>query len=137
MRPALDYMVLRSDDRDLTKLDGFAIDAVHDFIKKIENLDESILSNEVKAKVVDKLKKTTVTKLFISNFTDQRLEEYYEELNLKGDENLIKSAMEIHYFYKKVILDYKGSKSSLDKLAQFKTVHYNRFNQELSNYLNG
>lgn len=133
MRPALDFLCLQSDRRDLSELDKFALNAVHDMKEKVKTFNESILSSEVKEKVVEKLSVTTVSKLFTKNFTEKHLDEYYAELNLNGSEDLLKSALEIRYFFKKVTLDYEGSKSSLNALAQFKTIHYNRFAHELSN----
>lgn len=140
MRPALEVLLSKAKDRDTEKLHRFANDAVHDFIEKVKSLNESILSKEVKQKVIEKLNRITIlSELFARNFSEQNLDDYYEELNLNGDENLVQTALEMQKFYKRIENDYKnhfteGSKIWLDTAAQRDLILYDILSDELSKF---
>lgn len=138
MRPGLEMLLTTAHDRDSVKIDQFVKGGVDDFTEVIKNIDESILSKEVKEKTLEKLSKIVIlTNSFAHNFTTQHLEEYYDELNLEGNENLVESAFEIQRFYRRIKNDYKdlftkNSKSSLDSAAQSDLLSYNTLNDEFS-----
>ena len=138
MRPALEVLLSIESYRDAEKLDKFAKDAIQDFIEKVKTENETILSKEVKEKTVEKLIKIKVlSKLFTKDLNDKNLDEYYDELDLKGDETFIQSALKMQKFLKKIRNDYKdhfteGSKSWLESAAQVDLVTYNTLSDELS-----
>lgn len=131
MRPGLEVLLANANERDVTKLEKFVSSAIQDFVDKVKTLDESILKPEIKEKVLLKLGAIDLlSDLFAHNFTKNNLEEYYEELNLKGDEDLVASALEIARFHRRINNDYKhlfteGSKSSLDSASQSDGISYN------------
>lgn len=139
MRPALEVLLSKDTTRDTDRLESFAKNAVHEFIERVKKVNESVLSKEVKKNTVEKLNKITIlSKIFAKNFSEQNLKDYYEELNLKGDESLVKSALEIKRFHWKIQNDYKdlfseGSQSWIDSSSQSDLVSYNTLSDELSN----
>ena len=70
--------------RPLEKIQKFADEAVQDFIEKIENMDECVLSSKIKNNVIEKLNNTEVFRV-----DSLDLEDFYGELNLNGTENLV------------------------------------------------
>lgn len=136
----MEFLLSKRSDRDTESLEKFVKGAVYDFIEKVESFNESVLSNEVKQNVVEKLNQITVLPgLFATNFSEKNLEDYYEELELKGDEDLVQSALEIRKFNKKINNDYKdhfteGSKSWLDSAAQADLISYNTLSDKLSKF---
>lgn len=138
MKPALEVLLSKESERDTEKIDKFVKDAVQDFIAKVKSVNETILSKEVKEKTVEKLSKIKVlTKLFTKDLNEKNLDEYYDELDLKGDETFVQSALKMQKFSRKIRNDYKdhftaGSKSWLESAAQANLVTYNALSDELS-----
>lgn len=90
MRPGLEIMLESANERDSVKLQAFTRSAINDFVEKVKNVDESILKADIKEKTLTKLGAIDLLSgSFAHNFTEKNLEEYYEELNLKGDEDLV------------------------------------------------
>lgn len=131
MRPALELMQSLSGERDSKKVDEFVREAVRDFVETIKSVNETVLSTEAREKTVEKLNKiNVVTEIFNRNLTTSTLDDYYEDLKLKGDENLVESALEIESFYMKIKHDYRdlfeeGSRSQMDSASQSDVISYN------------
>jgi len=99
MGPGLEFLISKSVDRDNEKLEDFAQSAIDEYIEGVKNVNESILNRGDKEELVEKMKKIQIyTGVFARNFTENYFEEFYDELNLKGNESLLKSALEIKAF---------------------------------------
>lgn len=138
MRPALELMQSLSGERDSKKVDEFVREAVHDFVETIKSVNETVLNIEAREKTVEKLNKIkVVTEIFNPNLTISTLDDYYEDLKLNGDENLVKSALEIESFYMKIRHDYRdlfeeGSRSQMDSASQADVISYNTLTDAFS-----
>lgn len=141
MRPAVELLLSQFSEIDVQQVERFTRDAVNDFVERIKTVNESVLSEDVKQKVVEKLNKIDILPgPFSHNFTEHHLEEFYDEMKLKGNENLVKSTIQIQRFHKKIDNDYKdlftkNSKSSLDSSAKSDFLSYNTINDELSKFI--
>lgn len=136
MRPALEVLLLKSHDFDNNKLQSFAKSAVDDFIGNIRKMNDCVLSSKVKDEIVKRLNNMTILSAFFAEtFNEKHLEKYYEELKLKGDENLVQSAMEIRNFLKRVSNDDEPysirSKLSVDIMSKQDIVWYFTRNNRL------
>lgn len=140
MRPAMEILVSKSKERNPQDVDAFVKNAINDFKFMIKTANESVLPKEAANKTVEKLDKMKVlSDTFASNFTEAHLEDYYQELDLKGDEGLVESALAIEKFIKKVNNMYKnrfdeGSKISLDSSASTDGISYNTLSDEFSKF---
>lgn len=140
MRPALEILVSKSKERNPQDVDAFVKTAINDFKFMIKTANESVITKAAADKTLEKLNKIKVlSDTFASNFTEANLEEYYQELKLKGDEGLVESALAIEKFTKKVNNMYKnrfdeGSKISLDSSASSDNINYNTLNDEFSKF---
>lgn len=136
LKDALEFFFLRSTTRDIKKLQIFTEEAIQDFIIHIETTHEDDIPSEVKEKVVEKLEK--VLPFFSNNnekFTDQLIADIYDELNLKGVENLVQSAMELRKFGRKLLNKYPSlhDMEEVDESEQHK-VNYDLQTNRLSKY---
>ena len=135
IRPGLELLQSKSSERDSSEVTKFTRGVVNDFIQKIKTVNESVLSDEVKSKVVQKLESIDyLPGLFAHNFTEKRLEEFYADLDLKGNEKLVEMALKIEGFHKKLLNDYKGSEISLDSSASSDAISYNTITDELGKF---
>lgn len=136
----MEILVSKSKERNPQDVDAFVKNAINDFKFMIKTANESVLPKEAADKTVEKLDKIKVlSDTFASNFTEAHLEDYYQELELKGDEGLVKSALAIEKFIKKVNNMYKnrfdeGSKVSLDSSASTDGISYNTLSDEFSKF---
>lgn len=138
MRPALELLQSKSHEVDNRVVEKFARDTVADFADAVKSFDEKVMSSEVKEKVLEKMSAIDyVAGLFHRNFTEDNLENFYDELDLTGDENIVESALKIEKFYKRLFNDYKfsfikDSKSFLDSKSQSELLSYDLLSDELS-----
>lgn len=137
MSPAVEILQSRSGERDAEALGKFVRGAVDDIIEFTMKVNESILKSDIRDKLVEKLKVIDIlAESFAHNFTDDRLEDYYADLNLNGKEELVESALEIENFYRRIQNDYKdhfvkNSRSSLDSDSQRDSISYNTIDDTL------
>lgn len=140
MRPALEFMLSKSKEADESQVESFAHEAVNDFIYEVKHLPDAILPQKIKEKVLEKLALIDILPgVFAHNFTDQQLDEYYDELSLTGDESMVATAIKIQEFQRKIKNDFKflftkGSKSSLDSSAHSDLLSYNTLTDELRKF---
>lgn len=141
MNPAVEVLQSRSLERDADAVGKFVRGAVDDIIEYTKKVNESILKPDIRDKLIEKLKLIDIlAKSFAHNFTDDRLEEYYTDLNLDGKEDLVKGALEIEKFYRRIRNDYKdhfekNSRSSLDSDSQRDSISYNTLEDTLGELL--
>lgn len=133
----MEALLSESGERDNEKLDAFARTAVDDFIEGVKALNEKPIRNRI-ATILSNI--TIVSNLFDKTFIEQHLEEYYSELDLKGDENLVQLESGILRFRIKVYNHKKlesaaDSKNSLDDQAQSKVIEYHFAANRLSKCL--
>lgn len=134
IKPALEFFFEKSIRRDTTKLKIFAQTAVDDIARRVESLDECVLTSEVKEQVLKRLGNVTIRfTTFPENFTEGELEKFYEELNLKGDENLVQSALEIQKFGRN-IGNYPSDNQEiiLNYQSDFELIAYNEAGNGIS-----
>lgn len=138
MRPALELLQSQSHEADNLAAEKFARDVVKDFVEQIKKFGDDVLSADDKEKLLEKIAKIDcIAGLFHRNFTVDHLDEYYNELELNGDENVVESALKIEKFYKKLRNDYRfsfvtDSKSFLDSKSQSELISYDSWSDELS-----
>lgn len=118
------------------KLEEFIRGAIEDFIQNVNNMKECVLRREIKDKIVEHLNNTDVYSLFtIIKHPGQFLEEFHKELNLKGDESLIQSTLEIQKFKTRFDNDfYIRSESDSDNVTRLlveDTLQYNPYARAL------
>ena len=99
MDTATEFLLSIFFPRDFEKIQKFADGVVQDFIKKVETMEECVLSSEVKKNVVEKLNNSVV---FRADSLD--LEDFYGDLNLNGTENLVRSLLETRKFRRRIDL---------------------------------
>lgn len=138
MRPALELLQSKSHEADNLNVERFAREVVNDFVEQIKKFGENVLSADDKEKLLQKISKIDyVAGLFHRNFTVDHLDEYYDELELNGGENVVESALKIEKFHKKISNDFRfsfvtDSKSFLDSKSQSDLISYDTLSDELS-----
>lgn len=130
MAPVLESM-LASRKLNSEEVERFVRNTIHDYLKEIANLYEG---KTVEENFLDGLRATNFSVDFFDyKFTDQTLEEYYSELNLVGDEGLVKSAREIENFHAKIESD--ANKNELEENASKDEIVYRPYaNHNISKY---
>lgn len=138
MRPALEILVSKSKERNAKDVHAFIENTINDFTVMIKNANESVLTKDAVDKTIEKLSKINVlSDTFFRNFTEASVDDYYQELELKGDESLVESALAIEKFQKKVNNMHTNrfgddSKVYLDSAASSDNINYNTLNDEFS-----
>lgn len=138
MRPALEILVSKSKERNAKDVHAFIENTINDFTVMIKNANESVLTKDAVDKTIEKLGKINVlSDTFFRNFTEASVDDYYQELELKGDESLVESALAIEKFKKKVNNMHTNrfgddSKVYLDSAASSDNINYNTLNDEFS-----
>jgi hypothetical protein len=131
MRPALEVFQSQSKEKNQKQVEEFAREAVSAVIEKVKSTGDEYLSKDVRDKAVEKLRSMDLRANFFGrNFTVENLEEFFDELELKGDEDLLESSLKIQNFHRKIRNDYRdlfvmGSKSWTDSASQSDLISYN------------
>lgn len=130
MAPVLESM-LASTQLNTEKIEKFVRDVIHDYLEKIIPLSEG---KDLENNFLDNLKSNNFSvDMFDYKFTDQSLDEYYDELQLKGSEGLLESARAIEGFHSKIESDAK--KNDLEINASNEEIVYRPYmNHSLSKF---
>ena len=129
MAIALEFLLSSIITKDTEKLLQFTKEPVDDFIEHVKNVKECALNKGVKEKVVDLLHDIS---FFTTNLNGsikyQELENFYDELDLKGNESLFHSALKMTKFRRRITNDYptkhRKSKSTVEKIILTGEVKY-------------